>query len=75
MRVLEVLDGRAEALGPLLFYSCLGVKGDCLKWGNPGPKFLSWRKSQGPILSTPYTQHELTGWGEKASTKRKIQNS
>ena len=27
----KVLDGRAEALGPLLFYSCLGVKADCLK--------------------------------------------
>jgi len=26
-----MLDGRAEALGPLLFYSCLGVKADCLK--------------------------------------------
>jgi len=27
----KLLDGRAEALGPLLFYSCLGVKADCLK--------------------------------------------
>jgi len=26
-----MLDGRAEVLGPLLFYSCLGVKADCLK--------------------------------------------
>jgi len=39
-----------------------------------GPQFCM-EEIPGPILSTPYTQHELAGWGEKSSTKRKIQIS
>ena len=29
--IATLLDGRAEALGPLRFYSYFGVKADCLK--------------------------------------------